>query len=128
MRSLYTNVKGYLIMVLVNFSCLIQRCQLLEIKCGWNTKSARQPASHSWSESPESFCYLAQVLHWKVLLGEPTQEWSKLFLFSDSTYKSTSKSPLFTAKKVGSRFRKMWSNHYSTDVHTAYYNFLVWDR
>ena len=77
-------------MVLANFSCLIQRSQLLEIKCRWNMNTARQPASHFWGVNPESFCYLAQVLHWKLLFEDPTQEWRKLFLFSDSTYKSLS--------------------------------------
>ena len=125
-------------MVLANFPCLIQRCQLLEIKCGWNTKSARQQVSHSWGESPDTFCYLDQVLHLKVIFRNPTQEWNDSChgsSFLISTLLTTSVHALIslfnscytTAKQVSSRFRKTSSNQYSADVHIAYYDCLVWD-
>ena len=35
----------------------------------------------SRGENPESFCYLALVLDWKVLFGEQNLGWIKVFLF-----------------------------------------------
>ena len=122
-RSLYTNLN--LVKRLFNngtcqfFKSLIQRCQLLEIKCGWNMNTGRQPASHSSGENPESFCYLAQVLHWKVLFGDPTQEWSKLFPFSDSTYKSPSYAQLLACIAI-SHF-SFTDNQWSSNDYPLYF-------
>ena len=42
------------------------------------------PLSGVWGESPESLCYLALVLHWKILFGDPTYTGSKVFIFSEA--------------------------------------------
>ena len=60
------------------FTLLIQRCQLLKIKFGWNAIPASQPANYSkspkWSpgRSENSKSYVALVLDWKVLFGGQT--------------------------------------------------------
>ena len=72
----------------INMSRL-QRCQFLKIKVGeMQIQQASQPVilsplMKSRDENPESFCYLAPVLYWKVLFEDQTLGWIKVFLFSN---------------------------------------------
>ena len=87
------------------YSTLIQRCQLWEIRCGWNANSALVSGPTSWglggrsvrtsekgqgSKTMKAYSIWAVVLYWKILSGDQTHNCSKAFLFNQLTYKSPS--------------------------------------
>ena len=72
-----------------------QRCQLLEIKCGWNANSTLLSGPISWSlkrgafQLPKlrlvNFCYFAPSVILEDLIWEQNHNWSKLCLFIKSS-------------------------------------------